>query len=244
VSAGAAPDRRPTIVFLHGTRLTGASWAAQIAALGDSFHCLAPDLPGHGSAETTRFTLDRAADDVVDLIAREAHDGRAILVGQSLGGYVAMAAAARAPERVRGLAVAGATAEPVGLRSLAYLCLAAIFDVVPEPLLDRANGWFFGWRFPAAIADPIISAGFSFRGGAVAIRAIVGQRFKPLLAAYPGRTLLISGEYDLFFRPTVRSFANVAADAHQVLIRRGTHLANLDQPEQFSRQIRAFAMSG
>ena len=40
---------RPTIVFLHGTRLTGAAWAAQVAALDDEFHCLAPDLPGHGT---------------------------------------------------------------------------------------------------------------------------------------------------------------------------------------------------
>jgi pimeloyl-ACP methyl ester carboxylesterase len=241
VSAGPAPDLRPTIVLLHGTRLTGAAWAAQIAALDDSFHCLAPDLPGHGSAETTRFTLDRAADDVVDLITREGHDGRAIVVGLSLGGYVAMAAAARAPDRVTGLALSGATAEPVGIRSIAYLGLAAIFSGVPEPLLDRVNKWFFGWRFPPAIADPILDAGFSFAGGAIAVRALVGERFKPRLAAYPGPTLLINGEYDLFFRPTERSFADVAVDPRRALIRRATHLTNLDQPERFNRLIRAFA---
>ena len=50
--AGDAPasDDRPTIVFLHGTRLTGASWAPQLAELGGEFHCLTPDLPGHGTA--------------------------------------------------------------------------------------------------------------------------------------------------------------------------------------------------
>jgi pimeloyl-ACP methyl ester carboxylesterase len=241
VSAGTAPDHRPTIVFLHGTRLTGASWAAQIAALDDSFHCLAPDLPGHGSADTTRFTLDRAADDVVDLIAREAHDGRAIVVGLSLGGYVAMAAAARAPARVAGLVLSGATAEPDGIRSLAYLGLAAIYSRVPERLLDRVNTWFFGRRFPPAIADPILAAGFSFAGGAVAVRALVGERFKPRLASYPGPTLLINGEYDLFFRPSERSFANVAADPRRVLVRRATHHTNLDQPVRFSGLIRDFA---
>ena len=238
---GRAPDRRPTIVFLHGTRLTGASWAAQVAALGDAFHCLAPDLLGHGRSEGGPFTLDGAADFVVELIAREAHGGRAILVGQSLGGYVAMAAAARAPERISGLVLAGATAEPVGLRSLPYLGLAVIFGRMPNALLDRVNARYFRWRYPAAIADPIIAAGFSFGGGAVAIRALVGQRFKPRLAAYSGPTLLISGEFDFFFRPTGRSFAAVAANVERVVVRRATHLANLDQPARFSSLIRDFA---
>lgn len=232
---------RPTIVFLHGTRLTGAAWAAQVAALGESFHCLAPDLPGHGDAADIKFTVEGAARRVTDLIEREGHGGRAILVGLSLGGYVAMAAAAGSPERVAGLAISGATAEPVGVRSVAYRGLASIFSNVPEPILDRLNRWFFGWRFPPSIADPILAGGFSFAGGAVAVRSLVGERFKPRLAAYPGPSLLINGEYDLFFRPSERGFADVAADPRRALIRRATHLTNLDQPEQFTEVIRRFA---
>lgn len=234
-------DARPTIVFLHGTRLTGASWATQVAALGDAFHCLAPDLPGHGAAEPELFSVEGAATRVIDLIERAAHGGRAILVGLSLGGYVAMVVAARRPELVAGLVVSGATAEPVGLRAIAFRGLATIFRVVPETILDRVNCWFFGWRFPPAVADPILADGFSFAGGAVAVRSLVGQRFRPLLAAYPGPSLLMNGEFDLFFRPTERSFAEVAADPRRVLIRRATHLVNLDQPERFTAAIRRFA---
>jgi pimeloyl-ACP methyl ester carboxylesterase len=234
-------DVRPTIVFLHGTRLTGASWATQVAALGDRFHCLAPDLPGHGDAENVPFTVDTAADRIAALIEREAHGGRAILVGLSLGGYVAMAMAARRPELVTGLAISGATAEPIGIRSLAYRGLATVFRVVPERMLDRVNAWFFGWRFPLEVSGPILADGFSFRGGAVAVEALLGERFKPRLAAYPGPSLLINGEYDLFFRPTERAFAAVAARPRRVLIRRATHLTNLDQPEAFTAAIRRFA---
>lgn len=238
-----AVDERPTIVFLHGTRLTGASWAVQVADLGDAYHCLAPDLPGHGMHEDLPFSVDAAAELVVAQIKREAHGGRAILVGLSLGGYVAMAVAAQWPERVAGLAISGATAEPVGLRALAYRGLATIFGVVPEAVLNRVNRWFFRWRFPPEIADPILADGFSFAGGAVAVRSLVGQRFKPRLAAYPGPSLLLNGEFDLFFRPTERSFARVAADPRRAIIRRATHLANLDQPEQFSAAVRRFAES-
>lgn len=236
-------DRRPTIVFLHGTRLTGASWATQVAALGGEFRCLAPDLPGHGSAAAETFTVEGAARSVAALIEREATGGRAILVGLSLGGYVAMAVAAGWPDRVAGLVISGATAEPVGIRSLAYRGLATIFRVVPEPVLDRVNRWFFGWRFPPEVGNPILADGFSFRGGAVAVRSLVGERFQPRLAGYPGPSLLVNGEYDLFFRPTERSFAAVAADPRRLVIRKATHLTNLDQPAAFSAAVRRFARS-
>jgi pimeloyl-ACP methyl ester carboxylesterase len=230
-------------VFLHGTRLTGAAWASQVTSLMRDFHCLAPDLPGHGAAENIAFTVDAAAARVAELLDREAHGGRAVLVGLSLGGYVAMAVAARWPERVRGLAISGATAEPVGARGLAFRGLATVFSRVPEPLLERANRWFFAWRYPPVIADPILADGFSFAGGAVAVRSLVGERFKGRLAAYPGPALIINGEYDVFFRPTERGFADAAAQPRRALIRRATHLTNLDQPARFSELIRTFAQS-
>jgi pimeloyl-ACP methyl ester carboxylesterase len=152
-----------------------------------------------------------------------------------------MVVAARRPELVAGLAISGASAEPVGLQSLGFRALATIFDLVPEPALRRVYRSFFRWRFPAAIAEPIFAGGLSFAGGVVALRTLVGHRFKPHLAAYPGPTLLMNGEYDLFFRPTEASFARVAADPRRALIRRATHLANLDQPERFSAAIRQFA---
>ena len=241
MTAPPGPDTRPTIVFLHGTVLSAAAWSAQIAGLGDEFHCLAPDLPGHGSRRGVPFTIDRAVDDVMALLDREAHDGRAILVGLSLGGYVAMTVAARSPERVVGLAIAGATADPVGLQSFGFRGLAFALEVVPDRVLGAVYEWFFRWRFRPAIADPIFAGGLSFGGGVVALRSIVGERFSKRLGAYPGPSLLINGEYDFFFRPTERAFAAAARNPRRSLIRRATHLSNLDQPERFTRVIRAFA---
>jgi pimeloyl-ACP methyl ester carboxylesterase len=152
-----------------------------------------------------------------------------------------MEVAARRPDLVIGLVLAGATAEPRGLRSVPFRGLAGVFDAVPDRVLDRQQRWLFRYRYPAAVSDPILADGFWFRGGAAAIRSLVGEEFKPRLARYPGRTLLINGQVDVLFRLTEPSFAAVAADPRRITIRGAGHRSNLDRPRSFSAAVRAFA---
>jgi pimeloyl-ACP methyl ester carboxylesterase len=237
------PVGAPAIIFLHGTRLTRAAWAGQLDALSDEYRTVAVDLPGHGSRAREAFTLEGAADVVATTIREQAADGRAVIVGLSLGGYVAMVIAARHPGQVRGLVLAGATAEPVGLRSLPYRALAVVLDRFEGPALRRANEWFFRTRYPPSIAEPIVAGGFWSDGGAHALRALFGQRFVPRLASYPGPTLILNGEWDFLFRLSAGTFAAAARDAHRVRLSRAVHLSNLDQPAAFNTAVRAFAGS-
>jgi pimeloyl-ACP methyl ester carboxylesterase len=237
------PPHAPAIVFVHGTRLTGSFWAAQQAALGAEFLTIAPDLPAHGTRADQPFTLEGAADAVASAIRTEAPAGRAIVVGLSLGGYVAMTLAAREPELVSGLAISGASAEPVGLLELPFGLFATIMDGVADERLDRLNAWFFRSRYPPAIAEPIVAGGFWSHGGAEAVRSLIGQRFIPRLAAYPGPSLIVNGEFDVVFRPGARAFAAAARDARRVRLGGASHLANLDRPTAFSEAVRRFARS-
>ncbi len=136
------PLGAPTLVFVHGTRLTRAAWGPQVAGLSDTYRTIAVDLPGHGTLADREFTLDAAADHLAAAIDAAATDRRAIVVGLSLGGYVAMELAARSPERVRGLVLAGATAEPTGPKMLPYLALARVMSV--------------GRRRPARRRQPVV----------------------------------------------------------------------------------------
>jgi pimeloyl-ACP methyl ester carboxylesterase len=236
------PPDATLIVFLHGTRLTRAMWAAQLSALSDEFRVIAVDLPGHGARATEPFTLDAAADATVRAI--EAGGGRpAVVVGLSLGGYVAMHLAAHRPDLVRGLVLSGASAEPVAWRALPYRGLAWVLERGDGPRLDALNRWFFRHRFPPAIADPILAGGFWYEGGATALRALVGERFTPRLAAYPGPTLFLNGTYDLPFRLSVRAFAGAARQPRRVRLAGATHLANLDRPAAFNAAVRGFVRS-
>jgi pimeloyl-ACP methyl ester carboxylesterase len=235
----AGPPNGPVIVFIHGTRLTRAMWGPQMARLADRFRVVALDLPGHGSRADRRFTLDDANDAVADTI-RAASDRPAVVVGLSLGGYVAMDLAARRPDLVRGLIVCGATAEPVGIRSKAYLALAWAMERFDGPRLDALNRWFFRTRYDPSISGPVIAGGFWSVGGAGALRAVAGERFTPRLARYPGPTLILNGEFDLPFRLSAGHFQRAARDARRIRLGGATHLANLDRPVAFAQAVRAF----
>ena len=236
----AGPPDAPAIVFVHATRLTGGMWAAQVADLSDTYRVITLDLPGHGTSATQRFTLDAAADSVARVID-EGAGGRAVVVGLSLGGYVATHLAARSPERVRGLVLAGTSTEPAGLRAAPYRALGWVMATFDGHGLASANRWFFRTRYEPAIAEPIVAGGFWPAGGAEALRCLAGHRFKPELAAYPGPSLIVNGSLDVLFRLGQRGFLAAAQDGRIVRVPRATHLSNLDRPAAFNFVVRRFA---
>ena len=84
------PVSAPTIVFLHGGGVSGWSWQPQIEAFPD-YHLLVPDLPEHGrSLAEAPFTFPDAAARIADLIRDRGHDGRAHVIGLSLGAQTAI----------------------------------------------------------------------------------------------------------------------------------------------------------
>ena len=98
--ATAGPPDAPPVLCLHGWPQHGWSWRDVIAELGD-FRVLAPDLRGFGWSGPPAdddFVKERLADDAIALLDALGLD-RVRLVGHDWGGWVAMLAALRAPER-------------------------------------------------------------------------------------------------------------------------------------------------
>jgi pimeloyl-ACP methyl ester carboxylesterase len=235
----AGPRDGPAIVFVHGTWLARSSWSPQMTDLADDYRVIALDLPGHGSLADRPFTIRAAADELERVIV-EAAGGQAVVVGLSLGGYVAMDLAAREPERIRGLVLAGATQEPIGLRGRPYLGLAWTVDRLAGRGLARLDRWLLRARYAPAIVDPILADGVEPGGGSAALRALIGERFIPRLAAYPGPVLIVNGELDVLFRLGAPAFAMAARNARRVRLRGAGHLVNLDRPAAFNAVVRRF----
>ena len=94
----------PPVVFLHGANTSGSSWIALAARLS-AFRCLIVDRPGTGlsaplEGSFDRSTIERLGDDLVVDVLDALELPTAHLVATSLGGFLALRAAAAHPERV------------------------------------------------------------------------------------------------------------------------------------------------
>lgn len=98
----------PALLLLHGMAGSSATWAPVLRPLARDFTVIAPDLLGHGQSEKPRgdYSLGAFASLVRDVLVALGHD-RATVVGQSLGGGIAMQFAYQFPERCERLVLVG-----------------------------------------------------------------------------------------------------------------------------------------
>jgi 3-oxoadipate enol-lactonase len=99
------------VLFLHAFPFNSQMWDPQVARLPDAWGALAPDLPGFGLAPVGPPDLDAWALGLLERLDRDGI-GRPVLVGLSMGGYVALRLLAAAPERFSGLLLADTRAVP------------------------------------------------------------------------------------------------------------------------------------
>lgn len=94
----------PPLVFLHPWAGDRSFFAGQVERFSPSHRCVAVDLRGHGgsSAPADGYAMAELADDVAWL-CRELGVTRAVLVGHSMGGIVAVHVAARHPQLAAGV---------------------------------------------------------------------------------------------------------------------------------------------
>lgn len=238
----AGPTSAPAIVFLHGIRVTRRMWQPQIDLLKDDYRVIALDLPGHGELRETEFSLDAATGTVARVIDQEAR-GRALVVGLSLGGYVAMEFGARYPAKAAGLVVASACVEPSGWYNFPYRGLALLLEKAPEGWTAWLNRKYFELFYGDELASLLTGPGFYARGGVQAFHELFQKKFQPSVAAYGGPVLFVNGARDLGFRLHERKFLAAARNARLQIIPKAFHIVNLDQPELFADAIRNFAQS-
>jgi pimeloyl-ACP methyl ester carboxylesterase len=238
----AGPISRRSIVFIHGMRLTRSMWMPQMESLSSEYRVIALDLPGHGALEGDRFRLVVAVDQVARVID-EAAQGRALVVGLSLGGFVAMVFGAKYPKKAQGLVLVGSTSRPFSISTLAFQFSILLASIVGRSVLPGLNAWLFRKTFPPYISEGLIRGGFFFGSVPGVIWEILGRDFRCDLRAYPGPVLIVNGERDSYLRRSEGSYLAAAVNARLEIIPKAGHLSNLEQPQLFTEAIRRFARS-
>jgi 3-oxoadipate enol-lactonase len=106
------PAGGPPVVLIHGFPFSQEMWTPQIGALSLRYRVITYDVRGHGKSPPGdgQYTLEFFVDDLIGLLDHLRID-RAVLCGLSMGGYIALRAVERNPERVRALVLCDTRSE-------------------------------------------------------------------------------------------------------------------------------------
>jgi 2-succinyl-6-hydroxy-2,4-cyclohexadiene-1-carboxylate synthase len=237
---------RETIVLLHGFTQTGRSWEPTIAALGERYRALAPDIRGHGSAASARpADFSSVHGDVLSLT-----HGSFALAGYSMGGRIALSIAVAAPERISRLTLVGASpgiADPGDRRSRRTADEALADRIEEEGIEAFAESWsslpLFAGQSPAvAEAAHAMRLAQSPAGLAAALRGLGTGVMEPLWDRLPQLAIpvtLVTGERDAKFQGIAKQMAAALPDAMLHVVPAAGHAVQLEAPEAVAALLAA-----
>jgi pimeloyl-ACP methyl ester carboxylesterase len=93
----------PTVLLIHGMADCAHIWEPLAQGLADRFHCVAPDLRGHGgSPRPGVYTPEAYLEDIEAFAAAQRLEAFSV-IGHSFGGLIGVGYALRHPKQVRAL---------------------------------------------------------------------------------------------------------------------------------------------
>lgn len=237
------------LVYLHSAVGEGEGLLL-LDALASDFEVVAPMFPGFGASEGIERIddMEDAAFHLLDVWEGAGLDAPAV-VGNSLGGWMALELAVRYPQRVSALVLVN----PVGL----YIEGAPIKDIFGRTPAELAEDFFADAEHPMAQMMRMLS---EMRGSdvpfdvvrplyqtmsATARLAWDPYLHNPKLAERLHRvtapTLIVRGAQDtLVPRAHAEAFASAIPGARLVEVERAAHLLALECPEELARLVRDF----
>jgi 3-oxoadipate enol-lactonase len=234
------------VVLLHAFPFDSRMWRDTAAVLAKRVQVITPDLRGFGHSDlgSDRYSISDLADDVAALLDALSVP-TATLGGMSMGGYVALAFAARHPKRLRSLILADtkAAADSPEARQAREGSINLVESQGVAAMLDKQIP-----RLLSAHADDRLRAEVRRLGEQVPSTVIAGIRAlrdrpdrTPELASIKVPTLLLVGTDDVLSPPAeAEDMAARIPQARVVLIPGAGHLSNLENPDAFTAALMGF----
>ena len=234
-----------TILFLHGSSLAGWMWDEQVAAVNE-YHCIVPDLPEHGkSQEIEPFSIESAAEMMVDLIKTRAHDGKAHLVGISLGAQLIVQILSTAPEVVdrafiSGTLVHGVPAAETFLKLLDYL-LNTYLPIKNDNL--SIGSYIRSYNIPKNLVRKFKESTYIIQSESAEriIRENILFKIPVGLENADVPVLVMVGEKDhRIVKESAKNLINILPNSKGATALKVGHMWNMENPELFNKVLRTF----
>ena len=248
----------PPVVLLHGLGASHLTWQENIEALAENFTVYAMDIPGHGDSvkEGVSYTIDAGISftfgffDAIGLSS-------AALVGNSMGGLVALRAALAQPERITHLSLidtAGFGKEIAPF--LRIMSLPFIGELIERPVTRSTSNMlrqiFAGKNIASeSLIDELVRTR-SLPGAKSAVLKTLrdgvnifgmkhGHRLLDRLPELPMPLMVVWGGRDRFF-PVAHAYAaaEVVPTAKLLVLPEAGHWPHMQEPEAFNAGLTAF----
>lgn len=246
----AGKDSGLPVVLIHGFPFSHEMWHPQVEALSSGYRVITYDVRGHGESEVGdgQYTIELFVDDFLGLLDHLKIE-KAVVVGLSMGGYIALRTIERNPERFKALVLCDTRSEAD--TNEGKLKRAANIKFVKNEGVER-----FAAEFVKAIFSPK-----SFETNLETVQFIqdIIEETSPTaiagtLLALAGRTdttdslsritvptLILVGEHDTLTPPSAaEAMHSKIPNSELHVISDAAHMSNLENPEEFNNHLLNF----
>ncbi|WP_409342940.1 alpha/beta fold hydrolase [Paenibacillus sp. MBLB4367] len=236
------------VVLLHGFCGSGAYWDQVVPTLAQHYRVIVPDQRGHGESDAPEdvYTMEVLAEDVAQLL-RTLKIDKAVLLGHSLGGYVALAFAERYPKKLKGFGLIHSAAFPddeqgkTNRTKNMNLIREKGLDPFIEGLIPKLFAPEHVESMPEQVEKALKIGKATKRDGA--IRTLAGMRVRPdrtaVLKGAKVPVLLVAGEKDQIVAPD-KTFNVNKPNMHKFLLEEAGHMSMYEAPEMLLEAIQLF----
>ena len=249
---------KPPIVFLHGFLGAGLDWGEIAAPLAEDYFCVCPDLPGHGGNITRDFDaqlrIPQLALELRALCAALSLNAP-IVVGYSLGGRVALAAAVQHPEIMQALMLESTSA---GLDTEAERQARAATDdaraavLLADGIAAFMRTWYAAPLFESLQMRPQLLAKLQAarmcndaRWMSKVVSELSPGRAASVWAELPSvrlRTLLLAGALDVRYTESAKRMCAAMPNAVCTVVADAGHNVHWEQPTAYIQALRDYSL--
>jgi len=238
---------KPPVILLHGLMTNGVCWSGLAQALEEEYDVIMPDARGHGksSAPDYGYRYEDHADDAAGLI-KALKLSPPIIIGHSMGGMTAVAAASRKPNILRGLVLADPTfLSPKVQREVRdsdvadqhrKILIMSLDEVISDARKRHPN------RSPETL-ELFARARLQTSMAAFDVLTPPNPDYKQLMSKIDIPSLLVFGNRCVVTSAVAEELQSINPRLQVEQIPEAGHSVHIDQPERFAVAVKSFLRS-